>query len=71
MKFKHENEKLDIPMIGDLPRSKLAMHENLFMHVIVDTCGPFSIIVKRKTGKRCLALVKISCKTYCMLEEHN
>lgn len=60
-KCKRENAKPDTPMMGDLPSSRLAIHENPFSYIIVDTCGSFSIRVNRKTEKRWLFVA--SCLT--------
>jgi len=60
-KCKRLNAKPDHPMMGDLPSSRLAVHENPFTFIIVDTCGPFYVKVNRRTEKRWLFVA--SCLT--------
>lgn len=50
-----------IPRMGDLPKLRLDSHSPLFTNTIVDVCGPFKVVVGRKSAKRWLFVA--SCLT--------
>jgi transposase InsO family protein len=50
-----------IPRMGDLPSMRLDAFTHLFKNTIVDVCGPFKVVIGRKSAKRWLFVA--SCLT--------